>query len=405
MTRAIPVRAAGRVLRGGRFVLLAVLAFLTLPMVGSVSPAVAQDEKPRNYAILIGVNSTMLESAPKLQYAEKDALALAEELKSLGWTDPPPVVIDTSNATRVRIIGELTRLARIAQPQDSVLIYFAGHGVRDTVVGKHTYWLTYNSDQSNLAVEGIRLSHLLDHVMDIPAAHKLVILDHCYSGDIVAAPPAASAASAASGGGRDGVTVRPGLLVPRNLEPEELAKEVKDHLSPALALLGAARGSAFEYADLGHGVFTWALLQALRTPGTDSDDDDSLSLDEIWRRTTSLLGAKALEKQIVQTPLQHLEGAVLSWKLFPVRESSGNTLLDFVDEIDRNQTLQSTVRMVCIQAVRNWQARRQQELEPDPQDLLVVQELQGLRAAPPSMSWSIKKETLERRLRNLGLIP
>ncbi len=61
--------------------------------------------------------------------------------------------------------------------------------------------------------------------------------------------------------------------------------------------------------------------------------------------------------------------------------------------------------MVCIQAVRSWQARRQQELEPDPQDLLVVQELQGLLAAPPSMSWSIKKETLERRLRNLGLIP
>ncbi len=399
MTRAAPVRAAGSALWDVRFVRLVLLVLFALLIVGSGPPAAAQDDKPRNFAVLIGVNSTMLESAPRLQYAEKDAQALAEELKSLGWTDPPPVVIDTSNATRVRIIGELTRLARIARPVDSVLVYFAGHGVRDTVVGKHTYWLTYNSDQSNLAVEGIRLSHLLDHVMDIPAARKVVILDHCYSGDIVPAP------ATTPGGGRDGLTVRPGLLVPRNLEPEELATEVREHLSPALALLGAARGSAFEYEDLGHGVFTWAMLQALRTPGTDRDNDDSLSLDEIWRRTTTLLAEKSREKQIVQTPLQHLEGAVLSWKLFPVRESSGDTLLNVVDDIDRNQTLQSTVRMVCIQAVRNWQARRQQELEPDPQDLLVVQELQGLLAAPPSMSWSIKKETLERRLRNLGLIP
>ncbi len=319
MTRAVRLRAASGALQGARVVLrvpLVLPVVLVLLIAGAVPPAVAQDDKPRNFAVLIGVNSTMLESAPRLQFAEKDAQALAEELKGLGWTDPPPVVIDTSNATRVRIIGELTRLARIARPQDSVLVYFAGHGVRDTVVGKHTYWLTYNSDQSNLAVEGIRLSHLLDHVMDIPAARKVVILDHCYSGDIVAAP---EAASAASGGGRDGVTVRPGLLVPRNLEPEELATEVRAHLSPALALLGAARGSAFEYEDLGHGVFTWAMLQALRTPGTDRDNDDSLSLDEIWRRTTTLLDEKSREKQIVQTPLQHLEGAVLSWKLFPVR--------------------------------------------------------------------------------------
>ena len=91
---------------------------------------------------------------------------------------------------RERIVRELYDLALKAKLHDKVLIYFAGHGVRDPVSGGHTYWLTYDAEIGSLVAKGIRLNHIMEYVKEIPAREKFVLLDHCYSGDVKVVPAA-----------------------------------------------------------------------------------------------------------------------------------------------------------------------------------------------------------------------
>ena len=77
--------------------------------------------------------------------------------------------------------------------EDSVLVYFAGHGNRREAAQNHAHYvgLLYPADVDIIAGKGVdtisclRLSELLGDLRDLCAArHKLVILDSCHSGEV-----------------------------------------------------------------------------------------------------------------------------------------------------------------------------------------------------------------------------
>ena len=101
-----------------------------------------QDEAPKSHALVIGINSYIadIEGVPELEFARHDADDITKYLETIGGWDVH--TLTNTNATRELIVGELARLARVAKPQDSVLIFFAGHGVRNKTSANMTYWLT-----------------------------------------------------------------------------------------------------------------------------------------------------------------------------------------------------------------------------------------------------------------------
>jgi uncharacterized caspase-like protein len=370
-------------------------------------PALAQ-RLPIKHALLFGVNryQAEIQGVPKLDYAVPDAEELKEVLAERGWDAR---AFTNESVNRRMIIGELTRLAAEAEQQDTVLIYFAGHGVQDRVGRPHTYMLTYPSTLNTLAIESVRLNHLLEYVSDIPADRKIVLLDHCHSGDVERVRlPTTDGARATSGA----VQVRPSTstrdLFPTDSVPTDLAGAE----TAGLVILGSARGAAYEFPELGHGIFTYGLLEALRSTETDTDNNGSLSLSELWGAAQATMEKVkeevAAAANIVQVPVEILQGTgLMQWDLIAAAvaaESGAAGLKTFIQELQQQGAMAVPWGMTCLLALKKWQDAKDFDLTPEPADEAVVQTLMAIRDTGDSFPWEIRVEQVKITLCQHNLI-
>jgi hypothetical protein len=136
---------------------------------------------------------------PSLNNAVNDANGLARTVKEFYDYKPENTILLTEEkATYAAIEEAITKLcdpARVA-PDDSVLFFFSGHGLQlqseFSEDGNSVAILPYNVQLSGGRPIGNMLKlpyKLFDRLAEIPAQHKLVILDCCYSGKIFDVPP------------------------------------------------------------------------------------------------------------------------------------------------------------------------------------------------------------------------
>lgn len=376
-------------------ILLAAFALGAVPLVWA-----QEDRLPQNHALVIGINRYIaeIENVRELEFAAPDAERITEILDQRGW-DARKII--NEEATRDRIVLELSRLAREAKEQDSVLIYFAGHGVVDKTGREHTYWLTHTATLANLAVKGIRLTHLLEYIHDIPAGRKLLILDHCHSGDVEKVVGTAIEGTRAASGE---------LRVSRNLFPKErFTKRIEERFTEGLAVLGAARVAAYEFKELGHGMFTYGLIEALTKPETDTNNDRFLSLSEIWAYAEQKLRETAARKGVSQEPIELVRGqGMLNWNIIDAPGGDpGQTALEVVkiiNDIDLSAPLDPRVKAACFEAVGRWKEAKLADREPTTNDSKIVEELKGIGTLVSLYSWSTMKSMLESKVRALGVV-
>jgi uncharacterized caspase-like protein len=99
---------------------------------------------PRGYAVVIGVSRYQNLKGNDLKFAESDADAVYRVLISKeGGAFPPENVhrLIGSGATLSRIQHEIEEwLPSVAQPQDRVVVYFAGHGFVEKGMGYLAPW-------------------------------------------------------------------------------------------------------------------------------------------------------------------------------------------------------------------------------------------------------------------------
>lgn len=369
--------------------------FVTFP---AFSPA--QDEAPRKHALLIGINRYIaeLQGVPKLSFAEQDAKELREMLERKGW-DARALIKDA--ATRDAIVLELARLAKEVRQQDTVLIFFAGHGLRDKVTGDpsgsgYTYLLTYLSTlPPGLLVEGIRLNHLLEYIGDIRAATKIVILDHCFSGDVETFVGSASGARDAEGNQR----------ITRNLFPkEEFDRVVKSSVPRGLLVMGAAREEAYEFPDLKHGLFTYAFLEALNKPITDGNRNGKISVEELWNQAKIELEQIAAKKGITQTPLHVVQGDILGWEPFEASVDPSKELKElrnWLNQLDGRVSLDTMIMAFCVDAIRNWEQSLSGGTPVSDKDKRIISAVKEVRALEARFSAETIKDTLEGKIRGI----
>ena len=190
------------------------------------------------------------------------------------------------NATKANILSALQRLAGIpgppslktdaifgtvkrAQPEDKVIIYFAGHG---TAQAQRFYLiphdLGYTGDRTKLNEEGLQkilTSSISDVELEqaveaLDAGHLLLIIDACNSGQALEAEEK-----------RRGPMNSKGLA--------QLAYE------KGMYILTAAQSyqAALEAAQLGHGLLTYTLVEeGLKTAVADSEPKDGLLNAREW---------------------------------------------------------------------------------------------------------------------------
>jgi hypothetical protein len=242
------------------------------------------------YIIAVGIND-YANNQYNLKYAVADAQSFADEVRArqtqTGLFDKVEVVsLLNENATKANILSALKRLSgepsvptlkstgsdaslKRIEPEDSVIIYFAGHG---TAQAQRFYLiphdLGYTGDRTKLTQSGLQeiLSHsisdleLEEMVEGLDAGHLLLIIDACNSGQALEAEEK-----------RRGPMNSKGLA--------QLAYE------KGMYILTAAQSyqAALEAAQLGHGLLTYALVEeGLKTAKADTEPKDGIIIAREW---------------------------------------------------------------------------------------------------------------------------
>jgi hypothetical protein len=207
------------------------------------------------HALVIGIDRYRDPAIAPLRFARADAEAvravLTDPVVGLFHRDDVTLLLDEdATAYAIRTAVGKTLASRVA-PGDTVVIYFAGHGAAgiDATVGRkdglEKYLLPYDAEADNLRGSAIAMRHVEEDWFGWLEGRRVVFfLDCCYSG------------GAASGRGFD----PPGYGVRAPLTEDYL-----DRLGEGRVVLTAcaAREVSLETPALGHGLFTYYLLQGL----------------------------------------------------------------------------------------------------------------------------------------------
>lgn len=139
----------------------------------------------RRVALVIGVNRyNQSEALPPLMFAEKDARDLTERLTAAGFL----VRRMTADAegmqplTAVMIRDEIVKLATSTGREDTILVYFSGHGFASGEAGDTRNWICpIATDPGNLPATAISLEEIsaILSSRDCAAPRKLLWVDAC----------------------------------------------------------------------------------------------------------------------------------------------------------------------------------------------------------------------------------
>jgi uncharacterized caspase-like protein len=174
------------------------------------------------------------------------------------------VKVTNENATKAKIKSEIDKLKVNIGQNDVFIFYYAGHGTMVTPKGeeKAVFHLVPH-DVTNLysneivSEKGISTFEIQTFSKEIKAQKQLFIIDACQSGGAV-----------------EGLASTRGAI--NEKEMATLARSTGTYFLTA----SASDQLAGEFAALGHGVFTYSILQAL-TGKADGAGDQKVSVKEL----------------------------------------------------------------------------------------------------------------------------
>ncbi len=218
---------------------------------GVAATQLADESDPQKlWALVIGVSSYA--HAEPLLYASTDAQSFADFLRSPRGGSLPEDHVFTlleSKASRYELLVQIESLQDTVQDGDTIYIYIAGHGfINRRGIG---YFIPSDGDLKVPAATAVPFSSIKE-LIDLGLAHaknRILITDICHSGRI-------------------------------GPEKSQLAEKIQNLINAEFLKLGEGAGGTFlnllasrpsepswESDELGHGVFTYALLEALNGKG------------------------------------------------------------------------------------------------------------------------------------------
>jgi len=237
-------------------------------------PAPAPPEPAREqWAVIIGVGRYDSAGIPFLKYSVPDADAMYEVLTAGAGFKKDHVFLLTDRAERKPTLRNIkyalgTLLARSARKDDTVIVYFAGHGAPEVDPrgierdGLAKYLIPSDADPDDLYSTALPMDELQTIFGRIEAERVVMFLDACYSG---------------AAGGRTFASKKTRAGSVDDLFLERLTR------AKGRAIITASRPAevSIELPELGHGIFTYFLTEGLRG-AADLNRDGIVSLDELY---------------------------------------------------------------------------------------------------------------------------
>lgn len=192
---------------------------------------------------------------PRLKFAADDARAIVGRLsKNASARFGGRIVTRTltdAEATVARIGSTLKEMAAKARPEDTFVLFMAGHG---TMVGDQYYFLPWEQervDDAAVRTQALGQQQLRDWLSLLPAK-SLLLLDTCRAGNALQLAAAA---------------------------PEDGAVSTLSRLSQRSVIVASSSDTVALEGYNGHGVFSWVVLDALDR--ADYDDNGAVDVTDI----------------------------------------------------------------------------------------------------------------------------
>jgi WD40 repeat protein len=212
------------------------------------------------YLVAIGINEYR-NPALDLNYARADAEAFSKTIRerssSLFKKIEIHELIDTA-ATRNNILSLMDELSRIVKPEDVLLFYYAGHG---SMVENKFFFIPTESvslyQEDRLNQESIYAGLVQEKLKNIPALKQIVILDACQSGASTE------------------------ILARRGASEEKALAQLSRGSGVHVLAASGSEQFAAEVSELGHGVFTYIILDALQGSADGAPKDGNVTVYEL----------------------------------------------------------------------------------------------------------------------------
>lgn len=175
---------------------------------------------------------------PSLKTPFEDAREVEQVLRTKYGFQAGNVTV-LRDATRADIYGRLSELRAKLTADDSLLIYYAGHGIIDPKT-KRGYWLPVDADH-DVETNWVSNEDITNYLQGMSARHILIVSDSCYSGTLTRAV----SFDAQMGG-----------------ELEWINRKIQNRARTALTSGGLE--PVEDEGGQGHSVFAKAFLQVLR---------------------------------------------------------------------------------------------------------------------------------------------
>jgi len=254
---------------------------------------IERTDQPRRtlHIVAIGV-SRYRDASRNLTYAAKDANDLAAMMKGLakaGQFDAVRTLELIDEHAVAGLTDEVGKFVAGSQVQDTVVIFFAGHGL---IASDGSYRLaTHDTDFKDADRTALAFDALIGSFAKGRAQNRLMLIDACHSGEL---EPQSVALAPAAGGTGDGVRVRPPAgaraTVLSGREPptdtsfrdmKELFTDVRNHGGATVIASSSASQFSYEGAQWRNGVFTFAVKSALAEGKADRDRDGTIRISEL----------------------------------------------------------------------------------------------------------------------------
>ncbi|MBL26752.1 MAG: hypothetical protein CMM50_04265 [Rhodospirillaceae bacterium] len=209
------------------------------------------------HLLTVGVNKYR-NPAMNLNYGVADARGLTDFFSGAKipfFKDIDVEGLFDEEATRDAIVSRLASFQSLPS-QDIVMVYLAGHG--DTIEDEWYFLpheIAYPEKEEEVKKYGISSTMLKDLIAQMGAQKVLVLVDACKSGAA--------------------------LMASRGLEERKVIRRLARSTGTHIVAAAGKDQFATEVKELGHGVFTYALLEGLRGQADGSPNDGVVTVREL----------------------------------------------------------------------------------------------------------------------------
>lgn len=239
----------------------------------------------KRYGLIIGSNyKNNKANIPELKLCEKDARYIERKIKQIGKFDEVKALLG-KQVTKSNIKKEIYNLGKMANQNDTVFLYFAGHGFfqRDASAknGMRNYLVCY--DRPHLSDE-----ELNQYLKRIKSPKTLFVFDCCFSGGIA----------------KKGAKTRGDGAIPIPSGSDGTVKQDSDDFyfqNKAIISSADDDQTAIEVGGrINHGIFTYNFGKALES--ADLNGDRVITALEAFFQTRQAVEQMALRHNHSQTP-------------------------------------------------------------------------------------------------------